>query len=81
MLDEFTEELTKTKKLIICCDSPAIDLIDNIRLKMIEGAMINTHITDYINFSHGTYQFIENTLDYCVWFVTKEDNKLHKKTL
>jgi len=25
---------------------------------MIEGAMINTHVTDYINFAHGSYQFI-----------------------
>jgi len=43
---------------LICCDSPAIDLITNIRFKMIEGAMINTHVTDYINFAHGSYQFI-----------------------
>lgn len=50
-------------------------------MKMIEGPMINTHITDYINFSHGTYQFIENTQDYCVWFVTRDNNKLHKKTV
>mgnify|MGYP001053497312 CR=1 FL=1 len=43
--------------------------------------MINTHVVDYINFVHGTYQFIQNTQDYCVWFVTKDDNKLHKKTV
>lgn len=43
--------------------------------------MINTHVVDYINFAHGTYQFIENTKDYCVWFVTKDENKLHKKTV
>ncbi len=48
---------------------------------MIEGPMVSTHVTDYINFSHGTYQFIENTQDYCVWFLTHDDNKLHKKTI
>ena len=51
------------------------------KMKMIEGAMINTHVVDYINFAHGTYQFIENTQDYCVWFVTKDENKFHKKTV
>jgi hypothetical protein len=50
-------------------------------MKMTEGAMINTHVVDYMNFAHGTYQFIENTQNYCIWFVTKDDNKLHKKTI
>lgn len=66
---------------MICCDSPAIELIDNMKMKMTEGAMINTHVVDYINFVHGTYQFIENTKNYCLWFVTKDDNNLHKKTV
>lgn len=51
------------------------------KMKMTEGAMINTHVVDYVNFAHGTFQFIENTKDYCIWFVTKDDNKLHKKTI
>lgn len=79
--DNFIDELTKTKKLVICGDFPGSQLLTNLRMKMIEGPMLSTHTTDYINFSHGTYQFIENTQDYCVWFVTREDNKLHKKTV
>ena len=55
-------------------------MAENMRLKMIEGTMINTHITDYINFAHGAYQFIESSKNYCVWFVTKKENKLHSKT-
>ena len=43
--------------------------------------MINTHLTDYINFAHGTYQFIEHESNYCVWFITKKSNKLHEKTV
>ena len=54
-------------------------MAENMRLKMIEGTMINTHITDYINFAHGAYQFIESSKNYCVWFVTKKENKLHSK--
>ena len=43
--------------------------------------MINTHVVYYINFTHGNHQFIKNTQNYCVWFVTKDDNKLHKETV
>ena len=60
------------------CDSPALHLVDNIRYKMIEGAMINTQKVDYISFAHGTFQFIENKKDCCVWFISKKDNELHE---
>lgn len=44
--------------------------------------MINTHMVDYANFAHGTYQFINNYKDnYCIWFITQANKKLHTKTL
>lgn len=33
--DEFIERLAKTNNIVICCDTPAINLIDNIRYKII----------------------------------------------
>lgn len=40
--------------------------------------MINSHKVDYISFAHGTFQFIENNKDFCVWFITKKQNPLHE---
>lgn len=82
--NSFIENLATKKNVIICCDFPAINFAENLRFKFIEGAMINCHIIDYANFAHGTFQFVENfdnKNNYCVWFVTKESNKLHAKTV
>lgn len=60
-LNNLVECLITHKNLVICCDYPAIEIVQNLRLKFIEGAMINSHMVDYANFAHGTYQFINNS--------------------
>lgn len=80
-LDTFIESLSKLKNLIVCCDSESIDLTDNIRYKMIEGPMINTHKVSYVSFFHGVYQFTQKHDDYCVWFITKNQNVFHNQMM
>lgn len=68
--------------MIICCDYPAVDLALNSKFKFIEGAMINTQVIDYVNFAHGTYQYLESAKEkHCIWFITQNDSKLHEKTV
>lgn len=59
-MNNLIERLAINRNLLICCDYPAIEYISNIKSKFIEGAMINTQVIDYVNFAHGTYQFLES---------------------
>jgi hypothetical protein len=84
-LDHFTINLTSTKKLILCCDAYSFNIVDNIRYKMIEGAMIDTHKISYVNLCHGMYQYIqhwrEKHKDHSIWFITKNSNIFHQKAV
>ncbi len=63
----FINQLITHKKLTLLFPNPIYNYSQNIRNKFLEGIFINPIVSNYINFIHGSYQYLE--------YLDKELNK------